>query len=95
MTFNVLAPLGRIIVEEEVVERKSSGGLILAGESDPENVARFGVIQSNGILRGENLNRTYREGHKVFFGKFAGGTIVVEGKRYISLLESEILAVHE
>ena len=95
MTFKVLAPLGRILVEEEIVERKSSGGIILSGDSDPENVARFGIIKSNNILRDGYLNGVYTEGHKVFFGKFAGGTIVFEGKKYISLLETEILAVHE
>ena len=95
MSFKLLAPIGRILVEEETVERKSIGGIILAGESDPDNLARTGSIRSNGILRCERLNSVYGEGHKVFFGKFAGGTIDFEGKKYISLLESEVLAVYE
>lgn len=93
MTFKVITPTGRILVEEVIVERKSSGGIILSGESDPENVARTGTIRYNGILIGLQPDHLYKEGNTVFFGKFAGGTIVFEGKKYISLLESEILAV--
>lgn len=94
MTSKVVTPIGRILVEEVIEERKTSGGIILAGESDPENLARVGTVIYNGIRRGSHPDSVYKEGHTVFFGKFAGGTISYKGKKYISLLESEILAVY-
>ena len=94
MTFKVVTPIGRILVEEVIQERKSSGGIILSTESDPENLARTGTIRYNGIRNEGHPDLVYKEGHTVFFGKFAGGTFIYEGKKYISLLETEVLAVY-
>lgn len=93
MGSSIVAPVGRILVEEIEVENKSAGGIILAGESDPENKARYGKIVSNGIMKDSHENESFKKGLKVFFGKYAGATIQYDGKKYISLLESELLAI--
>lgn len=93
MSLFLISPQGRILVKEIAVEKKTAGGIILAGESDPENTARVGEVFYNGIVKEGHTNSTYQAGNKVFFGKFAGGTVVHEGEKYISLLETEILAV--
>lgn len=93
MVSGIITPVGRILVKEIEVENKTAGGIILSGESDPENKARYGEIVCNGIMKEGSLNTTYKEGRKVFFGKFAGANLHYEGVKYISIQETEILAI--
>ena len=93
MSLQLIAPLGRILVKEVVIERKSKGGIIISGESDPENLARTGEIVSSGIFVDGHLNLVYSAGHTVYFGKFAGTTLVYEGEKYLSLNETEVAAI--
>lgn len=93
MALQLIAPLGRILVKETVIERKSKGGIIISGESDPENLARIGEIVYNGVVVDGHLNPVYSIGNKVYFGKFAGTTLVYEGEKYLSLGETEVVAI--
>ena len=90
---NVITPNGRILVKEIEVENKSAGGIILTNTSDPDNKARLGEIVYNGITVDNHVDSKYAEGNKVYFGKYAGATLVVDGVKYISILESEIVAI--
>lgn len=89
----IITPVGRVLVKEIEEERKSAGGIIIAGESDPENKSKLGEVIFNNILVGSHPNRDYAVGNKVYFGKFAGATVYHEGVKYISLQEIEILAI--
>ena len=93
MSFKLLAPIGRILVKEIEVENQTAGGIILTGDSDPENKARFGEIVSHSILVDNHKNPLYKEGGKIYFGKFAGARFTHEGVSYLSLLETEVAAV--
>ena len=90
---NVITPNGRILVKEIEVENKSAGGIILTETSDPDNKARLGEIVYNGIVEKFHADSKYAEGNKVYFGKYAGETLVVDGVKYISMLESEIVGI--
>ena len=91
----VVAPKGRLLVKEIEVEEKSVGGVLLPSTgSDPENKAKLGEVISNGIMVGDaHFNREYAVGTKVYFGKFAGATVQTDFGKYISILESEIVAI--
>lgn len=93
MVLNIVAPVGRILLKEIVVEKKSTGGIILAGNSDPDNKAKLGEVVSNGILVEGKPNRLYSEGNKVFIGKFAGAVVEHDNQKYLSVLESEVVAI--
>lgn len=93
MSDGIVVPKGRILVKEIEVERQTAGGIILAGDSDPENKARFGEIVSHSIMVDNHKNSLYKEGGKIYFGKFAGARFTHEGDDYLSLLETEVVAV--
>jgi len=90
---DIVAPIGRILVEEVEQEITSKGGVILTATSDPENTCRLGKIIYNGIIVDGRCNTSYNEGIKVYFGKYGGSTIKHEGRTYISLTENEISAL--
>lgn len=90
---DIVAPIGRILVEEVEQEITSKGGVILTSASDPENTCRLGKIIYNGIIVDGHCNTSYSEGNKLYFGKYAGSTIKHEGNTYISLTESEVAAI--
>ena len=90
---NVITPNGRILVKEIEAEKKSAGGIILTGTSDPDNKARLGEVVYNGITVDSHADTKYAAGNKVYFGKYAGATLEVDGVKYISILESEIVGI--
>lgn len=90
----LLAPVGRIILKEIEKEETSKGGIILsAATSDPENKARIGEIVSNGILVNGKENELFKVGNKVYFGKYSGATIDLDGDKFVSIVESEVAAI--
>lgn len=93
MSNGISVPKGRILVRELEVERKTSGGIILTGESDPDNKAKLGEIVSTNILVDNHKNDLYQVGGKIYFGKYAGASLTHESENYISLLETEIVAI--
>lgn len=90
---DIVTPDGRILVKEIKQEVKTSGGIILAETSDPNNTCRFGEIIYNGIKKDKHVNDLYQEGNKVYFGKFGGSTVNHNQMVYVSLTETEIAAV--
>lgn len=92
-TKDIIAPIGRILVEEVEQEITSKGGIILTSQSDPDNTCRLGKIIYNGIVVDGHCNTAYQEGNKVYFGKYGGSTIKHNGRVYISLTENEISAI--
>jgi co-chaperonin GroES (HSP10) len=90
----LIPPLGRLLVKEIELESRTSGGIILTGESDPENKAKYGEIISNGILVNESHEDSrYQVGNKVYFGKHAGARLNFQGRDLISLKDLEIVAI--
>ena len=93
MKFRQETLMHRVILKPEVLGTKSAGGIILTETSDPDNKARLGEIVYNGITVDSHADSKYAEGNKVYFGKYAGATLVVDGVKYISMLESEIVGI--
>lgn len=90
---NVVAPKGRLIVKEVELENKTSGGIILTTTNDPDNTSRFGEVISNGVVVDKHLDNNFKVGTKIYFGKYAGATVVFNNEKYVSLTESEVVAI--
>ena len=79
----------RVLIERDV-EKTTAGGIVLAEQA--QELQRSGVILELGA---DWHPFQVKVGDRVYFGAYAGIEINHEGKPYLLLKESEILAVEE
>ena len=85
----------RILVEALEAETKTAGGIIIpdnAKEKPQEGkivAAGPGRISDSGDL----VKLEVKKGDKVLYGKYSGTEVTVEGKEYLIMKESDVLAV--
>lgn len=85
----------RVVVEPSKAEEVTAGGIVLP-DSAKEKPQRGTVIAAGpGKLmdNGERGTLDVQVGDEVFYGKYAGTEVEVNGQEYVILRESDILAV--
>jgi len=90
-------PLGdKVLIKRLEAEEKSAGGLILTGSAkEAPQLAEVIAVGPGETVDGKLVPMQVKVGEKVFFGKFSGTTIKIDGEEHIILSEKEILAVAE
>ena len=93
-----LKPLGdRIVVEPVEQEEQTALGIFLP-ETAKEKPQQGKVIASGPGARKENGDRIVMDvkvGDKVLYARYAGTNVKLDGKEYLILKESDVLAVVE
>jgi len=85
----------RVLVKQSEAEEKTAGGIVLP-DSAQEKPQRGKVIATGpGKLldSGERGSLSVKKGSEVFYGKYAGTDVEVDGEKYVILRESDILAI--
>jgi chaperonin GroES len=90
-----LEPLDdRVIVEPMEAESKTKGGIVLPDTAKEK--PQKGVVIAAGPGRvaddGKRIPMTVKKGNKVIYAKYGGTETEVDGKEYMILRESDILA---
>ena len=86
-----IQPLGdRVLVEPAPAEEKTSGGIIIP-DTAKEKPQR-GTVVAVGAGTPDNP-MTVKAGDHVLYGKYAGTELSYEGKDYLIMRESDILAI--
>lgn len=75
-----LKTLGGIVIPETAAEKPSKGEVIAVGN---------GKVLENGTVRPLDV----KVGDKVLFGKYSGTEIKLDGKEFVVMNESDIMAV--
>lgn len=87
--------LDRVVVEALEAEDKTSGGIYLPDTAKEK--PQMGKIIATGPGKvsdsGEKIAMTVKKGDKVLYGKYSGTEVSFEGKDYIIMHESDILAI--
>ena len=86
----------RVVVEPFEAEERTIGGIVLP-DSAREKPQRGKVIATGpGKLlekTGERGKMSLKLGDRVFYGKYSGTEIDIDGSEYVILRESDVLAV--
>ena len=93
-----LKPLGdRILVKPAPTEEKTSSGLYISSGAQEKPQKGEVVAVGAGKLndKGERLPIDVKVGDQVFYGKFGGTEVKVEGEDYLLLRADDIYAVVE
>jgi chaperonin GroES len=80
----------RVLVEAAQAEQKTAGGIIIP-DTAKEKPQRGTVIAVGAGKKDEPM--TVKVGDNVLYGKYAGTEINYEGKDYLIMKESDILAI--
>jgi chaperonin GroES len=80
----------RVLVEAAQAEQKTAGGIIIP-DTAKEKPQKGTVIAVGGGKKDEPM--TVKVGDNVLYGKYAGTEISYEGKDYLIMKESDILAI--
>jgi|TARA_B100000029_G_C17066952_1_gene775367 chaperonin GroES len=91
-----LKPLSdRVVVEAAPAEEVSSGGIILpdTAQEKPQQGTVVAVGPGKTSDSGTLVELTVKKNDKVLFGKYSGSDITIDGKDYMIMRESDILAI--
>ncbi len=88
---NVKPLADRVLVEPAAAEQKTAGGIIIIPDTAKEKPQKGIVVAIGNGKKDEPL--TVKVGDQVLYGKYSGTEITVEGKDYLIMRESDILAV--
>ncbi|HWY38688.1 MAG TPA: co-chaperone GroES [Bacteroidia bacterium] len=80
----------RVLVEPAPAEEKTAGGIIIP-DTAKEKPVRGKVVAVGTGKKDEPV--TVKAGDTVLYGKYAGTEILIEGKEYLIMRESDIYAI--
>ena len=79
-----------VVITRDIAETETEAGIILPEASQEKDKPHTGVVVAVGPGR-PNDPIQIKEGDFVYFTKYAGSDIEVDGKEYLVLKESDIL----
>ena len=90
-----LEPLGdRVVLKREEAEERTASGLFLAGNAKEQpQLAEVIAVGPGAYADGKRLPMDVQVGDKVFYSKYGGSEIKLDGEEYIVISQSEIMAI--
>ncbi|WP_026691384.1 co-chaperone GroES [Alteribacter aurantiacus] len=92
----MLKPLGdRLVIELVEQEEKTASGIVLpdSAKEKPQEGKVVAVGSGRVTENGERVALEVKDGDNVIFSKYSGTEVKYEGKEYLVLRESDVLAV--
>ena len=84
----------RVVIERLEAEEKTAGGILLPDTAKEKPSKGKVIAVGDGRLSddGKKIPLSVKKGDKVFFSKYAGAEVTVDGKEYLIMKESDVLA---
>lgn len=91
----MIKPLGdRVIIELVEKETVTASGIALPGSAQEKpQEGKVVAVGSGQIVDGKKLPLDVKENDQIIFSKYSGTEVEYEGKEYLILRESDILAI--
>lgn len=91
-----LKPLeDRVVVEPKEAEDKTASGIILpdTAQEKPQEATVVAIGPGKASDSGTIVKMTVKVGDNVLYGKYSGTEVTVNGKEFLIMRESDILAI--
>jgi len=87
----------RLLVKQSEAEETTPGGIVLpdTAREKPQRGKVVAVGPGKMLDDGGRGKVSVRKGDEIFYGKYAGTEIKIDGEQYVILRESDVLAVVE
>jgi len=92
----MIKPLGeRVVIEVAESDMKTASGIVLpdTAKEKPQEGTVVAVGEGKVLDNGNRVAPEVKVGDKVIFSKYSGTQVKVEGKDYLVVRESDILAI--
>jgi len=85
----------RVLIKQSDAEETTAGGIVLpdTAKEKPQRGKIVAVGTGKLLDSGERGEMSVKKGDEVFYGKYAGTEIKIDGKDFVILKESDILAI--
>lgn len=80
----------RVLVEPQAAEEKTASGIIIPDSAKEKPQSGTVIAVGPGT---KDVTMGLKVGDKILYGKYAGTELVLEGKDYLIMRQSDILAV--
>lgn len=93
-----LKPLGdRVLIKPAPKEEKTATGLYISSgaQEKPQRGEVVGVGEGKRNEKGDHIPLDVKVGDKVFYGKFGGNEVKVDGEEFLLLRAEDIYAIIE
>jgi len=87
----------RVLVKQSKAEETTAGGIVLP-DTAKEKPQRGKVVAAGPgklLESGERGSMSVKKGDQIFYGKYAGTEIKIDGEEFVILKESDVLAIIE
>jgi len=87
----------RILVKQSEAEEKTAGGIVLpdTAKEKPQRGKVISVGPGKMLKDGKRGQMEIKKGDEVYYGKYAGTEIEVDGEKYVIIKESDVLGILE
>ncbi|KPK86554.1 MAG: molecular chaperone GroES [Phycisphaerae bacterium SM23_33] len=85
----------RVLIRQSEAEQTTSGGIVLpdTAKEKPQRGRVVAVGEGKLLETGKRGKMSLKKGDEVYYGKFAGTEVKIDGEDYVILRESDVLAV--
>lgn len=93
-----IRPLGdKVIVQRMEAESKTAGGIVLpdSAKEKPQRGKIISIGDGKQLDDGSRAKMSVKKGQEVLFTSYAGTEVKIDGKEYLIMDESDIIAVIE
>ena len=87
---NIKPLADRVLIEPAAAETKTIGGIIIP-DTAKEKPLQVVIVAVGGGTKDEEM--VLKEGDRVLYGKYAGTEIEHEGKKYLIMRQSDVVAI--
>ena len=93
---NIKPLLDRVVLKSAEVEETTQSGFILTSASQEKpQFSEVVAVGPGGMVNGEKVEMTLKEGDRVITGKYTGTQVKLDGVEYNIVSVSDVLAIVE
>jgi len=87
----------RVLIKQSEAEERTSGGIVLpdTAKEKPQRGAVKAVGPGKLLDSGKRSKMTLKKGDEVYYAKYSGTEIKIDGEEYVLIPETNVLAVLE
>ena len=91
---NIKPLIDRVVLKLDNAEQTTASGIVLSSQAQEKpQYANVVAVGPGGIVDGNEVKMYVKVGDKVIASKYAGTEVSVDGKDYLIMKQSDILAI--
>ncbi len=86
----------RVVLLPKEAEKETKSGIILpTASAEKSQIATVVAVGEGGVVDGKEIKMQVKTGQEVLYAKYSGTEFSLDGKKYIVVKQTDILAVLE